>query len=148
MLNSRWVNFFFALARVNASMAKDPSTKVGAVIVRPDRTVASQGWNGPPKDFDESGFDYTNREMKYRCSVHAEMNAILHAREPLAGYALFCTHPCCDICMAHIAQVGIKKVYQIEPNADFAERWAPMILNAKMTAQRCGVVIITHRNPA
>ena len=43
---TRWTEYFLDLCDLNASMSKDPSTKVGAVIARPDRTVASMGWNG------------------------------------------------------------------------------------------------------
>jgi deoxycytidylate deaminase len=35
--------------KVAEGWSKDPSTKVGAVIVRPDLTVASIGYNGFPR---------------------------------------------------------------------------------------------------
>lgn len=43
---SKWDERFIELARLVATWSKDPSTKVGAVIVRPYRTVASVGFNG------------------------------------------------------------------------------------------------------
>jgi dCMP deaminase len=43
-----WDRYFLDIAEEVSKASKDPSTKVGAVIVRPDRTVASLGYNGLP----------------------------------------------------------------------------------------------------
>ena len=111
-----WHNWFFGLAEHVASASKDPSTKVGAVIVRPDRTIASVGYNGFPRGVEDT---YTTREDKLLRTVHAEANAILAAREPLHGYTLCVTplHPCAN-CAALIIQSGIKYVdYKTGPRA-------------------------------
>lgn len=104
-----WTDYFFQLCEVNAAKSKDPSTKVGAVIVRPDNTIASMGWNGFPRGVPDT---YEDREHKLLRTVHAEMNAILNAREPLHGYTLYCVplHPCSN-CAAAIIQAGIKAVH-------------------------------------
>jgi dCMP deaminase len=117
----RWHAYFFDLCMANAAMSKDPSTKVGAVIVRPDRTVVSMGYNGFPRGCNDDPKLYADRETKYRRVIHAEMNAILTAKEPLHGCTLYVwPMPPCDRCAAHIAQAGIKVVY-----APFPEpRWA------------------------
>lgn len=103
-----WDDYFFQLCDVNASKSKDPSTKVGAVIVRPDRTIASMGWNGFPRGVSDI---YEDREHKLLRTVHAELNAILNAREPLHGYTLYVSplFPCSN-CAAAIIQAGIKTV--------------------------------------
>ena len=114
---TNWHERFFALADLVGSWAKDPSTRVGAVIVRPDRTVASIGYNGFPRGVDDK---YTTREDKLLRTVHAEANAIITAREPLHGYTLYVTplHPCAN-CAGLIIQSGIKKVYfKLGPRAD------------------------------
>jgi len=105
----KWHNRFFELADLVGSWSKDPSTKVGAVIVRPDRTIASVGYNGFPRGVDDY---YTTREDKLLRTVHAEANAILAAREPLHGYILYVTplHPCAN-CSGLIIQSGIKQVH-------------------------------------
>ena len=41
----KWNVRFLDLARFIAAWSKDPSTKVGAVLVRPDRTIAAVGFN-------------------------------------------------------------------------------------------------------
>jgi dCMP deaminase len=113
MKMNKWHNRFFDLANLVGSWSKDPSTKVGAVIVRPDRTIASVGYNGFPRGVEDT---YTTREDKLLRTVHAEANAILAAREPLHGYSLYVTplHPCAN-CAALIIQAGIKFVhYKVE----------------------------------
>lgn len=103
---------YLTLARsIAKTFSKDPSTKVGAVIVRPDNTVASIGYNGFPKGYIDSEQDYANREYKVANIIHAEANAITHARENLTGSTIYVwpLMPCRE-CMKLIAASGIKKV--------------------------------------
>ena len=107
----RWDARFLEMAKVVASWSKDPSTKVGAVIVRPDKTVCSVGFNGFPRFVDDSPGQYADRNIKYPQVKHAEENAILFAREHLAGYTLY-VYPlrtCCP-CSGDVIQAGIKRV--------------------------------------
>lgn len=108
---NEWDDRFFDLADMVGSWSKDPSTKVGAVIIRPDRTIASVGYNGFPRGVDDNPEIYEDRPTKYMRIVHAEANAILSAREPLHGYTLYVTplHPCAT-CSGLIIQAGIKVV--------------------------------------
>jgi dCMP deaminase len=110
-VGGRWTEYFLRLCEVNSTMSRDPSTKVGAVIVRPDRTIASMGWNGFPRGVKDDPETYADRPTKLLRTVHAEMNAILSAREPLIGYTLFVAplHPCAT-CAGAIIQSGIRRV--------------------------------------
>ena len=47
----KWDARFLDLAVYVADWSKDPSTKVGAVLVRPDRTIAALGFNRFPGAF-------------------------------------------------------------------------------------------------
>ena len=85
----RWDRHFLALAEHVASWSKDPSTQTGAVIVRPDRTIASVGYAGFPRGCDDSDSLYADRNEKYARIVRCEMNAVLSAREPLQGRPAF-----------------------------------------------------------
>ena len=76
---NKWVKRFFRLANEVATWSKDPSTKVGAVIVGENKQIISQGYNGFPRGVDDTEERYNNREIKYKMVVHAEMNAILNA---------------------------------------------------------------------
>ena len=107
----KWDERFLDLADRIAAWSKDPSTKVGAVIIRPNRTLVSIGYNGLPRGIEDIYERYEDRETKYQMVIHAEMNAILTATEELKGYTLYVTplHPCPQ-CAATIIQVGIKRV--------------------------------------
>src|SRR4051812_43949974 len=103
-MNEKWDRRFLQMARLVASWSKDPSTKCGAVIVRPDKTVASVGFNGFPKGTNDDDELYADRETKYSRVVHAEQNALIFAREPLDGYTMYTWPqgfgPTCDRCAA------------------------------------------------
>lgn len=125
MNNLRWHAYFFDLCMASAAMSKDPSTKVGAVIVRPDRTVVSLGFNGFSRGCKDDERLYADRETKYSRILHAEVNAILTAKEPLTGCSLYVyPMPPCDRCAAIIVQAGIKHVYAPAPIARWAEACA------------------------
>lgn len=112
--------------------SKDPSTKTGALIVRPDGTVASQGYNGFPKQMQDRPEWLNDRKEKYSRIIHCEMNALLHAREPVAGYTLY-TWPCisCDRCLVHLAQAGITRFVFPTPTADMLSRWKDFLDQAE-----------------
>ena len=139
----RWEAHFLTLAQAAAQMSKDPSTQVGAVIVRPDRTVASMGYNGFPRGCNDHSTLYGDRDAKLSRVVHAEMNAIIHAREPLRGYSMYCwPFTSCDRCMACIIQTGIRTVYSPPTPADLKTRWHDSIASAEQMAFEAGVSVI------
>jgi dCMP deaminase len=111
MSNDKWDWRFISLAYEIAQWSKDPSTQVGAVIVRPDKTIASVGYNGFPRGMSDDSQLYLDRDTKYSRVIHGEMNAILSAKEPLKGFTLY-TVPCftCDRCAVHVIQAGIARV--------------------------------------
>ena len=129
--SARWDQFFVRLATASADMSRDPSTKVGAVIVRPNRTVVSLGFNGFPRGVDDAPNLYADRDEKLRRTVHAELNAILTAREPLDGTTLYCTHPPCSHCAAAIIQAGITTVVSPPASQHMNERWGPSFATTK-----------------
>ena len=135
-----WPEFHMSAARLIATKSKDPSTKVGAVIVRPDQTQASWGYNGFPRGVKDSPERYADREMKLAMVVHAEVNSVINAREPLHGYKMFCTmHPCAR-CAAVIVQAGISCV--AVPDDDIPERWKDEINIAKTILREGGVNLV------
>lgn len=147
---AKWDARFLDMAGLVSSWSKDPSTKCGAVIVRPDRTVASVGFNGFPKGCDDDPEIYAERELKYSRVVHAEMNALLHAREPLDGYTMYTVPkgfgPSCDRCSAHIIQAGISRVvhYGVEDD-DFASRWKEACERGLQMYEEAGVEVTTYK---
>ncbi len=127
MANDKWDLRFLWMAGLVSEWSKDPSTKCGAVIVRPDKSIASTGFNGFPRGCDDSPEKYDNRELKYSRVIHAELNAIIQAAEPLTGYTMYTYPPgfgpSCDRCSAHIIQSGIARVVHVLDESDFAARW-------------------------
>jgi dCMP deaminase len=119
----KWDRRFIDLMKVAESWSKDPSTQVGAVIVRPDLTVASIGYNGFPRGMSDDDALYADRPTKYSRIVHGEMNAILNAHGTVEGCTLYVPFPPCDRCAVHVVQAGIKRVVYLEPTADIKSRW-------------------------
>lgn len=136
-MNEKWDLRFLDLARHVSSWSKDPSTKVGAVIVRWDRTIASVGYNGFPRHIDDTPERLNDRETKYRLMVHAEINAIHNARERLMGYTLY-TWPffTCERCAVQVIQAGIHRI--VAPYTD-NERWRQSIDNAIALYREAGL---------
>jgi len=105
-----WDKRFLDLAISVGGWSKDPSTKVGAVIVDPFRRIISTGYNGfPAKIADDSRYDI--REEKLEMIIHGEINAILFAKRDLTNCTLY-TNPImpCSRCAAIIIQTGITRV--------------------------------------
>lgn len=120
MTGRLWDQRFLALAEHIAGWSKDRSTKVGAVIVDPDRRVVSIGFNGFPRGIaDDARLEH--RETKYEMIVHAEVNALMFAGRPVRGCTLYTWPlPPCSRCAALLIQAGIGRV--VSPPAP--ERWA------------------------
>ncbi len=146
MIAPDWDRRFLAMAELIASWSKDPGTKCGSVIVRPDRTIASVGFNGFPMGCSDAPELYADRETKLARVVHAELNAIIHAREPLRGYTMY-NHPAgwgpsCDRCTAHIIQAGIARVFHIRDTSEFASRWKDSAERGLQMYQEAGVEVV------
>lgn len=119
----KWDMRYLKLAKEVSTWSKDPSTKVGAVIVRPDKSLCSVGFNGFAQGVDDSPERYNNRELKYKLIVHGEINAREFAREPVHGYTLY-TYPFmpCERCAGPMIQAGIKTIISLvndNPRWDF-----------------------------
>jgi dCMP deaminase len=143
-IEDKWVARFIKLAEEVSTWSKDPSSQVGAVIVRPDRTIASVGFNGFPRGVEDCHDRIANRDTKLLYTIHAEMNAILSAKEPLKGYSLFVWpfQPCAH-CSASIIQSGIKDVYcPFNAHLDSYERWADSFKAALQMFDEAGVRVI------
>jgi dCMP deaminase len=121
---STWDTRFLCLAQHIASWSKDDSTKVGSVIVRPDRSIASVGYNGFPRGVLDLPERYADREQKYPRVVHAEQNAILASHTSVRGFNLYVSPlPPCARCAGAIIQAGIARVVTDCKMADVPDRW-------------------------
>lgn len=142
-----WDLYYLNMARYIATKSKDPSTQTGAVIVRPDKSVVSVGFNGFPRGMKDDAALYADRDKKYSRTVHCEMNALIHARQDVSGGTLY-TWPfaSCDRCAVHMIQSGIKRFVFPEMPPEKAARWKDIMELAEsyMLEAGCEVVKIHH----
>ena len=127
-------------AAVVAMRSRDPSTKCGAIIVRPNKTICSEGYNGFPKHMEDRREWYENRAEKYDRVIHAEMNAIKHAAEDIEGYAIFVTRPPCKGCAKHLASWGlIEVIWTNHSERTLTDAHKMDVSRAKVILRDCGV---------
>ena len=101
------------IAKEVAKKSKDPSTKVGCVIVDERHRPVSFGYNGMIQGADETKMTLTERPMKYYFVLHAEMNALIFAGRSVEGCSLYCPCATCENCLTYCLQAGIKRfVYE------------------------------------
>lgn len=110
---TQWDARFFSLAMLVSTWSKDPSRQVGAVIVRKDRTIVSVGYNGFARGVGDNPERYTEKAVKYEMVVHAEVNAILTAKEPLDKCTLYSTLRPCSRCASVVINSGLRRVRYI-----------------------------------
>lgn len=110
------------LAKVVSERSKDPSTKVGAVILDQGGRILSAGFNGFPRGIADDDRLH-DRATKYRITRHAESNALAFAQGSVVGATLFVTHPCCVSCACDAIQHGIARVVFPSPDDDLLSRW-------------------------
>lgn len=139
---TKWDDFYLGMAAYVATASKDPSTQVGAVIVRPNNTLASVGYNGFPRGMNDDPELYANREVKYSRIVHAEMNAILNANGSVDGCTLYTSAlPPCDRCAVFVVQAGITRVVYEQPSDGVLERWADSIAKTADIFREAGIAM-------
>ena len=145
MQGKAWGEKYMRLAKEISTWSKDPSTKVGAIVVGCDGQILSQGFNGFPRGIKDSDERLNNRERKYELVVHAEMNAIYNASlngvslkdSTLYVYGL----PICNECAKGIIQVGIKKVVAMRPEK-YNIAWEESINNARALFSEADVMYL------
>lgn len=142
-----WDELFILQATLIAQKSKDPSTKVGCVIVNDDNVILSTGFNGFPRGIDERVDLRWDRPEKYHWIEHAERNAIFNAARVGISlnnsrvYLNWEPKPCAE-CTRAIIQSGIKEV--IGPNRTFPGKGAGKhysISHAEQMLDEAGVKI-------
>ena len=122
----KWHIRFLKIAKEISTWSKDPSSKIGAVIVNDDRRILATGYNGFPRGIEDSDERLNDREEKYPRIIHAELNALMNALyngvsvkdATLYVYGL----PICSDCTKSVIQSGIKHVV-LSPPELAPEKW-------------------------
>ena len=126
----KWDMRFLEQAQLISTWSKDPSSKIGAVIVNDERRILATGYNGFPRGIDDSPERLNNRDEKYPRIIHAEMNALMNALyngvsvndSTLYVYGL----PVCPACTKCVIQAGIKRVViplPVDVKGDWEKVW-------------------------
>ncbi len=149
-----WDQYFMTMAYLVSMKSKDPSSRVGAVIVGPDREIRATGYNGLPRGVEDKAERYNDRDYKYLAVNHAEENAILHC--VLTGVSarnctIYTPWLPCSRCTKSIIQSGIKKViYDGNFPGNTAGNhlaWEKSIQVSRELLQEAGVEVIEYRAP-
>lgn len=144
---TNWNKRFLHLAKHIASWSKDPSTKVGAVLVNDQKIVVGMGYNGFARGVHDEAGRYNDRERKYKFVVHAEVNAILQAGDKARGttlyvYPSFMLPPICHECCKFAIQAGVKRIvgFKPDPKEPRAIRWAESINASRTMCGEAGIL--------
>ena len=109
IMSDKWDKRFLHLAKHISEWSKDPSTKVGCIVVGEDREIRSTGFNGFPRGIEDKQERLEDREQKYPMICHAEENAIMHAARigiSLKGTTAYVTWPPCSRCTRSLIPVS------------------------------------------
>lgn len=109
---SKWDRKFYSLCIDISKWSKDPDTKHGAIIVDKHNNIVSTGYNGPPRNIDDTKVPLT-RPLKYLYFCHAEANALISAGRigrSAENCTIYQTGQSCTYCWLLVANSGIKRV--------------------------------------
>ena len=137
----KWHKRFLELAEFISKWSKDPSSKIGAVIVDKYNRIISTGYNGFPRDVEDTLYRYEDRDIKYKIILHAEENAISYAKRDLSGCTLYISGlPPCAHCASLVIQSGIRKV--VIHKQEIPERWIESMTLSKQILNEANVELI------
>lgn len=106
-----WDARYLKIAFEISKWSKDPSTKVGAVLVdHLNNSIVSTGFNGFPLNHSDSHEAYHDRDYKYANIIHAESNALRQCSISHRKLTMYCTFPSCDNCMHEMISRGVSRV--------------------------------------
>ncbi|OGQ87573.1 MAG: cytidine deaminase [Deltaproteobacteria bacterium RIFOXYD12_FULL_56_24] len=124
-----WDEYFMGITEMVAQRSTCLRRKVGAILVRDKRIIAT-GYNGAPAKVshcldigclrEQQGIPSGERHELCR-GLHAEQNAIIQAALhgfSIEGATLYCTNMPCTICSKMLINARIEKIYYKEGYAD------------------------------
>ena len=142
-MSEKWDRRFLELASHISTWSKDPSTKVGCVVVGEDREIRSTGFNGFPRGIEDDEERLSDRNQKYPLICHAEENAIMHAARTgisLKGNTAYVTWPPCSRCTRSLIQAGVSEVVYPD-EIDIPDRWQDDFSTASSMMEEAGVKV-------
>lgn len=136
----KWDQRFLGMANHVAKWSKDPSTRLGAVIVDDQNRIVSVGYNGFPAAINDTDDRLQDRETKYELTIHGEMNALLFANRQINGCTLYTVPlPPCTRCAVTFIQAGISRVVAPPVVGEQKNRWDQSIRRSADLFKEAGV---------
>lgn len=146
-MDNKWDLRFLRLAKEIAEWSKDPTTKVGCVVVDKNNHPKTWAYNGFPRTIADSHERLTNRVLKNSIVQHCEANAVsncAHIGTSMRNCSIYVTHVPCASCAGQLIQAGISKVviYTSSNDPGFLERWKDSNENALALFRESGVEVL------
>ncbi|MCB9876999.1 MAG: deoxycytidylate deaminase [Planctomycetes bacterium] len=143
----KWDLRFCELARFVSEWSKDPSAKVGAVVLARRGGDVSIGFNGFPMGVEDSAERLEDSDLKLEIIVHAEQNALLAAGSRAEGATIYVWgKPVCARCAGSIIQAGISRVVALSPDSiDANSKWIKTGKFAEQMFAEAGVAVDFYR---
>ena len=146
-----------SMAHLVAGWSKDPSTKVGCVIVSTKKHQAGRilatGFNGFVENAQDDEELYLDREFKYKHITHAEDNALQSLLFPHNRLVLFSSFPVCPECVDKIIATRQRGIYIdkiIQPkfapltigrSNEWIDGWKTSICKSEIKLTKAGIEI-------
>jgi len=148
----KWDRRYLELAKIVSSWSKDPSTRVGAVVVN-DNRIVSVGYNGFPEGVDDTDERLQDRNLKLELVVHAEVNAVVSAKGRTDGgtlyvYPGFGSPNMCTRCAGIVIQSGVRRVVGLVGDVDpeRLKRWGPSLALAQKMCDEAGIETVVYND--
>lgn len=132
---------YLDLAQHVSTWSKDPSSQIGAVAVV-GNGLPIIGFNGFPRGMADDD-RLNDRPVKYKKTVHAEMNCIYNAADlgvSLRDSTMFVYGlPVCGPCSLGVIQAGVKKVFMRPNYSKVTQTWIDSFQETADNFEECGV---------
>lgn len=118
-----WDIRFINLAKTVSEWSKDPSSKVGAIVVTSKGGAIALGYNGFPSGIEDNA-RLDQKNLKNDMIIHAEQNALLIAGSRAQGASLYVWgKSICARCAVVIIQAGIESIIATDPKDELSSKW-------------------------
>lgn len=142
----KWDRRFLDRAKQIATWSKDISSKVGCVAVGEFKQELSAGYNGFPRNIEDSSDRMNYKDVKYKFTVHAEANMICNAtlnqvtlqNSTVYVYGL----PPCNECSKLLIQCGISRIVFYECENSEKLKWQELGKLSESLFKESGIEVV------
>ena len=139
---TQWDRRFLQLGKLVASWSKDPSTRVGCILVDQQNRLISTGFNGLPAGVKDTEKRLNDRETKINLVIHAEENALLFAKGNTVGCTAYIWPlPPCASCASKLIQARVRRIVSVAPDPGLEKRWRNSFTLADVLYAEAGVIV-------